>query len=93
MDTTSQESHFKQNTFGTCAYDCTKPPREALTSSTKIINVHLSFEEALKLNLAIDECVRLLNRYNKAKKAGKRAALNLAIHFDQGRISVHEGKL
>jgi len=37
--------------------------------------------------------VRLLNRYNKSKKAGKRAALNIAIHLDQSRISVHEGKL
>jgi hypothetical protein len=93
MPTSTHEAHFKKDTFGTCAYECSKPAREALTNATKIINVHLSFDEALKLNLAIDECVRFLNRYNKAKKAGKRAALNLAIHLDQSRISVHEGKL
>jgi len=93
MSSTASESQFKHNTFGTCAYECTKPPRTALTNATKIINVHLSFEDALKLNLAIDECVRRLNRYNKAKKAGKRVALNVAIHLDQSRISIHEGKL
>jgi hypothetical protein len=93
MTITDSEEHFKKSTFGTCAYECTKPPRHALTNETKIVNVHLRFEEALKLNLAIDECVRRLNRYNKAKKAGKKVSLNLAIHFDQDRISVHEGKV
>ncbi len=93
MNNNASEAHFKTDTFGTCAYACTKPPTDALTSATKILNVHLNFGEALKLNLAIDECVRRLNRYNKSKKAGKRAALNLAIHLNQGRISIHEGKL
>jgi len=93
MSTNAEKSHFKQNTFGTCSYDKVNPKREKLTNATKILNVHLSFEEALKLSLAIDECVRQLNRYNKAMKAGKRAALNVAIHLDQQRISIHEGKL
>jgi hypothetical protein len=93
METSESEQHFKKSTFGTCAYNITTPPRENLTANTKIINVILPFEEALKLNLAIDECIRRLNRYNKAKKVGKRVALNLAIHLDQSRVSVHEGKM
>lgn len=93
MPTKIDKSHFKQSTFGTCAYARTNPNREALTNTTKILNVHLSFEEALKLGIAVDECLRQLNRYNKAMKAGKRAALSIAVHLDQGRISIHEAKL
>jgi len=50
----------REFTFGTCAFDGTSPKREALGATTKILNVMLTFEEALKLNLAIDECVRSL---------------------------------
>ena len=81
---------LKISAFGTCSFAKTSPAQ--LTSETKIVNVILSFEEALKLNLAIDECVRTLGRYNRATKTGKSAALNVAIHLDQRRISVHEGK-
>ena len=93
MKNKDSASQFKQDTFGTCAYASTTPPRAKLTNETKIMNVLLSFEEALKLNLAIDECVRKLNRYKKSMKAGKRAALVVAVHLDQERISIHENKL
>ena len=81
----------KKYTFGTCAYSKTSPPQIAPT--TKVINVILSFEEALKLNLAVDEGVRRLNSYNRATKAGKNAALNLTIYLDQKRIAVNEDKV
>jgi hypothetical protein len=82
---------LKKGTFGTCAYAKTSPA--TLAADTSIVNVVLSFEEALKLNIAIDECVRALGRYNRAHSAGKSAGLNVAIHLNQRRISVHEGKL
>ena len=83
----------KEFSFGGCAIGAFSPAREKITSRTKIVNVVLSFEEALKLGLAIDECVRELNSYNRSTKAGRDAALNLAIHIDKGRITVNESNL
>jgi hypothetical protein len=83
----------KQFTFGTCQYERTSPARSELSSQTAVLNIMIPFEEALKFNLAVDECVRKLNRYNKSTKAGKRAALNLTVHFHVGRLAVNEGRL
>ena len=55
----------KEFTFGTCEYQRTNPPLQDLSKDTSGLNILLSFEEALKLNLAIDECVRKLNKYKK----------------------------
>ena len=87
------EAPRKQFTFGTCAYSKTSPSQETLSPETKVLNIVLSFEEALKLNLAIDECVRQLNSYKRSTVEGRRTALNLTIHFDKGRITVNETKL
>jgi hypothetical protein len=59
----------------------------------KFSNIEIAFEEALKLNLAIDECVRKLNSYKRSTTAGKRSSLNLAIHLSQGVITINEAKL
>jgi len=67
------------------------PPQIAPT--TKVLNIILPFEEALKLNLAIHEGVSKLNSYNRATKAGKNAALNLTIYLDQKRVAVNEDKI
>lgn len=83
----------KAFTFGTCEYERTSPERSQLLSDTSILNVILPFEEALKFDLAVNECVRKLNRYKKSTTEGKRAALNLTIHLNMNRIAVNEGKL
>lgn len=80
----------KEFSFGTSRYSKTSPAREKLSSQTAILNVYLSFEEALKLNLSIDECIRKINSYNRSTKAGKSKGLNLAIHLAQERITVNE---
>ena len=56
----------KEFTFGTCEYQRTNPPLQDLSKDTSGLNILLSFEEALKLNLAIDECVRKLNNTKEA---------------------------
>ncbi len=86
-------SKVKEYTFGTCEYERTSPARQALSSQTSVLNIIFPFEEALKLGLAVDECVRKLNKYKKSTREGKRAALNLTIHFHLNRIAVNEGKL
>lgn len=75
-------------TFGACSFRKSSPP-----APVTAINFTIAFEEALKLSLAIDECVRKLNRYDRAKSRGKAAALALIIHLDKKRIRVQEGKL
>ena len=77
-------------TFGTCAFTRTSPATEKLSCNTKILNVMISFEEALKLNLAIDECVRKLNTYKRSTKTGKTMGLNLVIHLAQKRVTINE---
>ena len=82
---------FKKGAFGACSYEKTSP--KDVASAVRAVNVVLSFEEALKLNLAIDEGVRKLGRYNRATTVGKSAGLMLIVHFDRKRIRVQEGKL
>ena len=90
---TVKEDSGKSYTFGTCSYERTSPARSALSPDTKVVNIIVPFEEALKLNLAVDECVRKLNSYKMSTTEGKRAALNLTIYLDMNRIAVNEGKM
>lgn len=83
----------KTRSFGACSFGKTSPPIGNLKAGTKALNVHLSFENAMKLNLAIDEGVRQLNSYNRATKDGKAATVKLTIYLEKGRITVTEGKM
>ena len=87
MDT---DTKFKADSFGACSYVKISPAER--TAETQVLNVVMTFEEALKLNLAVDECVRKLNRYNRATSAGKSAGLKLIIHLDKQRIRIQEGE-
>jgi hypothetical protein len=81
----------KKNSFGSCRFSKTSPVQ--IAADTKVINFTISFEDALRLNLAVDECVRKLNRYDRSRGRGKKTALALVIHLDKGRIRVNEGKI
>jgi hypothetical protein len=61
----------KNFTFGTCSFANSSPNVEKIGASHRALNVFLSFEEALKLNLAVDEAVRRFNSYNRATREGK----------------------
>jgi hypothetical protein len=84
---------LKTFSFRGCDFAKSSPSRAALSPNTVVLNVTLSFADALKLNLAVSECVRKLNSYKRSTTEGKRTALNLAIHLDKGRVTVNEGKL
>jgi hypothetical protein len=84
---------FKTFSFGSCDVARIGPPIEDLDGDNRAINIALTFEDALKLNLAIDECVRQLNRYKRSTTAGKRTGLNLCLYLDRKRISVNVAKL
>ena len=81
----------KQFTFGTCALNHLSPP--AITATTRAVNIVVSFEEALKLNLAIDEGLRALNKNNRATREGKDSALCLTVYLDTKRITVNQAKV
>lgn len=84
---------FKTFSFGGCDFGRTSPGVGALSPNTQVLNLEIGFEEALKLHLAIGECIRKLNSYKRSTAAGKRTALNLAIHLSKGRVTVNEAKL
>jgi len=79
----------KKFVFGTCEFKRTSPNRNSMSGTTKILNIMIPFEEALKLNLAIDECVRKLNKYKRSTSAGKSMGMNLSIHLNQERVTVN----
>ncbi len=77
------------------AYTYAKTSRNwmALSPTIKILNIAVPFEEGVKLVLALDQCVRRMNSYSRSTIAGKKSALTVAVHFNSGRITVHEGLL
>ncbi len=87
------EPRKKTFSFGTCTIAKTSPARDKFSPDTRILNVAVTFENGLKLALAIDECLRRLNSYNRNTRAGRRSAMNIAIHLEQERITVNEQSL
>ena len=79
-----------KQTFGGCTFEGTSPKVAALSPQTPMLNVWMSFEEALKFSLAVQECVRKLNSYNRGTKAGRQTGLNIAVHLQKHRITVNE---
>ncbi len=77
-------------TFGGCRFSHTSPGLAKLSPGTKKLNIKIGFEEALKLHLAVGECISKLNKYSRSRTIGKRAALNLLVHLDSNRLSVNE---
>jgi hypothetical protein len=88
---TNRQPRLKKAQFGACNFARHSP--EALSVTTPAVNLVISFEDALKLNLAVDECVHQLGRFNRATAAGKNSGLMLVIHFDKKRIRVLAGKV
>lgn len=81
---------LKTFAFGGCRVFSIVPDVTKLSADTPMLNVSVTFEDALKLHLAIGECIRKLNSYNRSTAAGKRSALNLAIHLHKSQITVNE---
>jgi hypothetical protein len=63
------------------------------TDAPRAMNVHLTFEEALKLYFGLSQLLAKLNSYKRSTTAGRRSAANLCIYPHTGRITLNEGKL
>ena len=68
IETTSPS--LKKFSFGGCDIGQTSPDLGALKSDTQVLNIRIGFEEALKLHLAIGECIRKLNSYQRREANG-----------------------
>jgi hypothetical protein len=78
---------------GSCQIAWLPPAYEKVDSGIpKSLNLGISFEEALKLNLALQGCLQSLNRYNRSTKDGKKMGVTLSFKFDEKQVTVLEGK-
>jgi hypothetical protein len=73
---------------GTAKYARTSP--DVAAKGVESINVHLTFEEALRLSLAIQSCVMSLNRYKRSAVAGRDMGLLLSLKTASKSITVIE---
>lgn len=80
-----------KQTFGGVSVAHISPPVGA--GVPKSMNVHLSFEEALKLYFGLGQLLGRLNSYNRSTGPGRRAAANLCVYPHKLRITVNEGQL
>lgn len=76
---------------GLAKYVRTQP--DVASQDVKSINIEMSFEEAMKLSLAIQSCLMQLNRYNRSTTAGREMGLLLSILTSTGTITVIEKRV
>ena len=77
--------------FGGGRLDRIMPEDIAKRSNTKMLNISLKYEEVLKLNMAIQDCLLSLTRTNFATAEGKRVRAYLTVDFSGKRINVWTG--
>lgn len=82
-----------KKTFGTVRVDHFSPSLDEGKPVPKAINIILSFEEALKLQIGLQSILVKLNSYNRNTKAGKATAVNLCVFREGGRITINEDTL
>lgn len=66
---------------------------QAVVGGVKSVNLELTFEEALKLSLAIDSCLQKLNRYNRGTSEGRGMGMLLSIKMENSSVAVIEKKV
>jgi len=59
----------------------------------KALNVHISFEETMRLHLGLGQALAKLNSYDRSTKAGRRSAVNLCLYLQAQRITINEGTI
>ncbi len=87
-----KEAKKKEFSFGS-AHFCNEPSKPLKDNKIKSVNVTLSFEEALKLQLALHDAVSWINGLDRSRAAGKNAAVNVCIYPESQYITVNRAKL
>jgi len=73
--------------YGTGRIDHFSPPK--LAANTKVINCYVDFVQLLQIKAAVDEAVIRMNRNNRGTREGRDAKVNLAIHLEGKKLTVH----
>lgn len=81
----------RKKSFGTVTVDHFSP--ELGDGVPRAVNIHLSFEEALKLHLGLTQILGHLNGYNRSTKAGRRTGVNLCLFPGVQQITINEGRV
>jgi hypothetical protein len=76
---------------GLAGYVRTQP--DIAQQGVKSANIELTFEEALRLSLAIQSCVMQLNRYKRSSTEGREMGMLLSIKTDSRTITVIEKRV
>lgn len=80
----------RKKTFGGASIDHFVPPPQA--GQPPVVNVVLTFEEALKLHLSLGQALGHLNGYNRSTRVGKQTAVSLRLYVENGRVTVNEAR-
>jgi hypothetical protein len=76
---------------GLAGYVRTQP--DIAEKGVKSVNIEITFEEALRLSLAIQSCVMQLNRYKRSATEGREMGMLLSIKTDSKAITVIEKRV
>lgn len=80
-----------KESYGTVTIDNLSP--QASESWPEAINVTLSFEEALKLQLGLQHALMDINRLNRNTRDGRRAGVNICVWpKGVGKITINRGR-
>ena len=80
-----------KSSFGTVNINFISPKLGEDTPNA--VNITISFEEALKLQIGLVQILGKLNAYNRATTAGRRSAVNLCLFPKKKSITINEGKI
>lgn len=78
---------------GSCRFITIHPSVDALTPSTKKLNIILSFAETCRLVMSLQDRLQKIHRLNRASKEAKAAGVNLVVSLDSNNISIMPGRL
>ncbi|MBE3037344.1 MAG: hypothetical protein IMZ62_00805 [Chloroflexi bacterium] len=77
----------QKQSYGSCSVDHFSPPPQA--GWPPAVKIVLGFEDAMKLQLALQARLLDMNRLNRSTREGKTAAVNLCVHVGIRRITVN----
>ncbi|MFL5329884.1 MAG: hypothetical protein ACJ8C4_13325 [Gemmataceae bacterium] len=80
-----------KKSFGSVRVSRYSPPLVA--GMPVALNIHVSFEEAMRLHLGLGQALGKLNSYDRSTKAGRKSAVNLCLYLQKQRITINEGSV
>lgn len=76
---------------GLAGYVRTQP--DVAAQGVKSINIEMTFEEMLRLSLALQSCLMQLNRYKHSTTTGREMGLTLSVKTESKTITVIEKRV